>query len=582
MIETVLVRAELTGTVVAVTAEAGSRVPEGALVVVLESMKMEHMHRAPAGGTVHEVLVRVGQLVEVGTPLATIHPGEVTAVPEQADPGPAAVRPDLAEALTRRAAILDGGRPEAVAARHAQGRRTTRENIAELCDPGTFTEYGGLAVAAQRQRRDLVELRERTPADGIVTGIGRVHGQRVAVLAYDYTVLAGTQGLLSHRKTDRLLELAHRDRLPVVVFAEGGGGRPGDTDTTAVSGLDVPTFALMGGLSGLVPTVAIVSGYCFAGNAALAGCADVLIATPEASIGMGGPAMIEGGGLGTVAPREVGPLSVQVPNGVVDVAVADEAQAVRTARQYLSYFQGRTEPGPHADQALLRDVLPEQRKRAYDVRAVIDLLADEGSVLELRPHYGPGLRTCLARIEGRAFGIIANDSRVLGGAIDAPGADTLARFLRLCQDHGLPVLSLCDTPGFLVGPEAEATGTVRAFSQLFVLGARLTVPVVCVVLRKAYGLGAQAMAGGHLRVPVATVAWPSGELGAMGLEGAVRLAHRRELAAIADQHERTARYERLLATARQDSAALNIASVFEIDDVIDPADTRAWLAAVLS
>jgi acetyl-CoA carboxylase carboxyltransferase component len=406
-------------------------------------------------------------------------------------------------------------------------------------------------------------------------------------MSYDYTVLAGTQGHMNHRKTDRLLELARRERLPLVMFAEGGGGRPGDTDTTSVGGLDVPTFRLTAELSGQVPLVAVVSGYCFAGNAALAGACDVIIATPEASLGMGGPAMIEGGGLGVVAPDEVGPMSVQVPNGVIDLLVPDEAAAVAAARRYLSYFSGPRagKGGPDAeagDQRRLRHLIPENRVRAYDVRPVIEALCDTGSVLELRAGFGTGILTALVRIGGHPVGLLANNPLHLGGAIDGDAADKATAFLRLCEAHRLPVCSLVDTPGFMVGPEVERTAVVRRFGAMFVAGARLTVPLCAVVLRKAYGLGAMAMTAGDLRRPAITVAWPTGEFGGMGLEGAVRLGFRRELDAIEDPAARQARYEQLVADQYTRGKALSTAMAFEIDDVIDPADTRTVIAGVLA
>src|SRR5436190_992004 len=255
-------------------------------------------------------------------------------------------------------------------------------DVAGVVDDGTFVEYAPLVVAAQRRRRSMQELIERTPADGLVGGIGQVDGHPTIAMSYDYTVLAGTQGLWNHEKKDRLFELAERLRVPVVFFTEGGGGRPGDTDGSGVAGLDCLAFNYFAKLSGLVPLVGINSGYCFAGNAAILGCCDVIIATANSNIGMGGPAMIEGGGLGVYEPGEIGPMSVQAANGVVDVAVADEAEAVAVARRYLSYFHGPTETWDCADQEQLRGVIPENRMRAYDVRAVIDALFDTGSVLE--------------------------------------------------------------------------------------------------------------------------------------------------------------------------------------------------------
>jgi acetyl-CoA carboxylase carboxyltransferase component len=497
-------------------------------------------------------------------------------------------RQDLAEALERRRATLDEARPEAVERRHAAGGRTARENIADLVDPGSFVEYGALALAAQRRRRELSELIERTPADGLVAGTARINGDlfgersACAVLAYDYTVLAGTQGVLGHRKKDRLFELIERMRLPTVFFAEGGGGRPGDTDYPVVSALDTRAFALWARLSGVVPRIAIVAGRCFAGNAVIAGCSDLLVATQNVSIGMGGPAMIEGGGLGAIEPDDVGPLAMQTANGVVDVAVADEAEAVAVTKRLLAYFQGGTPAGEEPDQALLREVVPERRRRAYEVRPVIETLADRGAATFLREAFAPEMVTALARIEGRPLGFIANNTMHMAGAITSEGADKAARFMQLCDAFGLPIVSLVDTPGMMVGPEAEATGLVRHTSRLLVTGAALRVPLVAVVMRRGYGLGAQAMVAGSLHEPLLTVAWPGAELGPMGLEGAVRLGLRRELEAIEDEAERSLRVRELTAAAEENAKALNAATLFELDDVIDPADTRRLISSTLA
>ena len=575
--------APLQGTVVLLPFTPGEVVGAGAVVVVLESMKMEHVVRAPVSGTLVRLDVEVGALVAEGDHLAVVaagesHPGTDAVV---VDVDLDLVRADLAELFVRRGLLSDAGRPDVVARRHQAGRRTARENIEDLCDPGSFTEYGGFAIAAQRRRRPVEELIERTPADGLVGGTARVNGDRFgddrarcAVVSYDYTVLAGTQGQQNHRKKDRLFELVERLRLPLVLFAEGGGGRPGDTDYAVITGLDTQAFALFGRLSGLVPLVGIASGWCFAGNAALLGCCDVIIATEGASIGMGGPAMIEGGGLGTYRPEEVGPLDIQVPNGVVDLVAADDAGAVDLAKRYLSYFQGPVDEWSCEDQRLLRSAIPEERLRAYDIRALLDILADTGSVLELRRGFAAGMVTALARIEGRPVGVVANDPTHLGGAIDADGADKAARFLQLCDAHDLPIVFLCDTPGFMVGPDAERTAQVRHVSRMFVTGASLTVPFCTIVLRKGYGLGAQAMAGGSFRAPVFLVAWPSGELGGMGLEGAVRLGFRRELEAVVDPVEREALFSSMVELAYEHGKALNVATAYEIDDVIDPAESR--------
>jgi acetyl-CoA carboxylase carboxyltransferase component len=493
-------------------------------------------------------------------------------------------RPELAELRARLHATSDEERPDAVAKRRKTGQRTTRENIADLVDEGSFIEYGGLALAAQRQRHSVEELVKLSPGDGMVTGIGTINAAafgeekaRAMVLAYDYTVYAGTQGLHGHKKLDRMIAVASEWRLPVVLFAEGGGGRPNDSDTHTVAGLDTPSFLSFAALSGLVPRVGVVSGRCFAGNAALLGSCDVIIATENSNIGMGGPAMIEGGGLGVFKPEEVGPIDVQSKNGVVDVRVADEAAAVALAKKYLGYFQGALDTWTVADQTGLRNAMPESRRRAYKVRPILETLADTGSVLELRREFGRAIVTALARFEGRPVGVLANDTYHLGGAVDADAADKAARFMQLCDAFGIPLVSLCDTPGFMVGPPAESTALVRHVSRMFVTAASLSVPLFTVVLRKGYGLGAQAMAGGQFHAPFFNVSWPTGEFGGMGLEGAVRLSLRKQLDAIEDPDAREQMFRGAVAFAYERGKALNMAALLEIDGVIDPADTRSWI-----
>jgi len=576
------VTAPFAGVVVAIPHTSEEHVGAGAPVVVLEAMKMEHEVVAQEAGVVGRLAVAIGDEVQEGQLLLTLVPGSArppgSASSEDAEHE--GERADLAAVIERHAVGLDAARPDAVARRRERGRRTARENLAELLDEGSFVEYGPLLIAAQEQRRSREELIARTPADGLVGGVGEIEGRRCVAMSYDYTVLAGTQGMRNHNKKDRLFELAEHRRLPVVLFAEGGGGRPGDVDMPIVAGLDCRAFEFFARLSGLVPLVGIASGYCFAGNAALLGCCDVVIASEDSSIGMGGPAMIEGGGLGVFEPEEVGPIDVQDANGVVDVRVADDHGAVAAAKRYLSYFLGPHEARPAGDPERLRTLIPEARKRIYEIRPIVHALFDEGSVMELREGFAAGMLTALARLDGRPLGVIANDPTHLGGAIDADGADKAARFMQLCDAFSLPLLFLCDTPGFMVGPASERTATVRHFARMFVTGANLAVPTGTIVLRKGYGLGAQAMAGGGFRAPQFTVAWPTGEFGAMGLEGAVRLGMRRELDAVADEREREELFERMVAMAYERGRGMNMAAYGEIDDVIDPADSRRWIATL--
>lgn len=579
------VEAELQGTIVAIEVAPGDAVGERTVVALVESMKLHHEVRAGVSGTVDEVLAAVGQTVAPGQALLTVAAATTqteTTEDAVAEP-PSGARPDVAEVQARHALGLDDARPEAVAKRHATGRRTARENIADLVDADSLVEYGPLAIASQHRRRDHDDLIRRTPGDGLVGGVATVGGHRTVVMSYDYMVLAGTQGHRNHRKKDKLFQVAEQLRLPLVVYAEGGGGRPGDSDTGGITGLDCLAFELLAGLSGKVPLVGINAGYCFAGNAALLGSCDVVIATRDSFTGMAGPAMIEGGGLGVFDPRDIGPSAVHVANGVIDLLADDEAHATDLAKRYLSYFHGPVDGWEAPDAEALRDVVPLDRLRAYDVRQALHGVFDSGSVLELRAGFGLGMITALARVEGHPVGVLANNPAHLAGAIDTDAAAKATRFLELCETHRLPVVMLVDTPGFMVGPDVEATGLVREVGRLFVAGARLTVPTVAVVLRKAYGLGAQAMMGGNTKAPLACVAWPTGEFGPMGLEGAVRLGYRAELDAAGPEGspERDAKFAELVARQYEVGKALTIAEWYEIDDVIDPADTRQWLGRLL-
>ena len=582
--------APIQGTLLEILVEPGELVAAGTTLALMEAMKMEHEIKCDRGGQVRNIEIKVGDVVAQGSPLLYLDSAdaEVSGETESEHADLDLIRPDLAEVLRERAHGLDENRPEAVAKRRERGQRTARENLADLCDEGTFVEYGSLVLAAQRRRRSMDWLRKNTPADGLVMGLGQVNGDlfdeskaRCALVAYDYTVLAGTQGNKNHYKQDRLFHLAQRYALPVVIYTEGGGGRPGDSDTVGGIGMDVFTFTQWSRLSGLVPLVGVNSGYCFAGNTALLGCCDVIIATRNSTIGMGGPAMIEGGGLGIFSPREVGPMSVQVANGVVDILVEDEAEATQVAKQYLSYFQGPIKEWAAPDQRRMRHLVPENRKRIYQVRDVIDTLADEASVLEIRKDFGIGIVTALVRIEGHPMGLIANNPHHLAGAIDSDAADKAARFLQLCDAFDLPLISLMDCPGIMVGPEVEKSALVRHCCRLFNTGANLSVPIFGIILRKAYGLGAQAMCGGSSMVPLFVAAWPTAEFAGMNIEGSIKLAYRSDLAAVEDAEARRAKFDAMVADAYERAKAVNAASFFGVDDVIDPAESRAWILAGL-
>ena len=584
------VNAPMQGMIVKFDVKVGDSVWEGKILGVMEAMKMEHEITSQVSGVVEDISVTSLDTVFEGHSLMLIRRADVEkqTSTEDEEVNLDWIRPDLREALDRKEASHDINRPEAVKKRYGTGHRTARENIEHLCDEGSFLEYGSVVMAAQRRRRSEEDLIKNTTGDGMVCGLGHVNGDlfpesssRVMAMSYDYMVLAGTQGKMNHQKKDRMFEIAEKNELPTILFAEGGGGRPGDTDTAGVAGLDCLAFTYFAQLSGLVPVIGITTGRCFAGNAVLLGCCDVIIATEDSNIGVGGPAMIEGGGLGVFTPDEVGPMDVQVPNGVVDIAVKNEEEAVEVAKKYLSYFQGPIKKWKQPDARKLRFTVPENRLRYYDMRDIIEGIADIDSVLEIRKDWAPGIITSFIRIEGKPVGVIANNPGHLSGAIDSPGADKGSRFMQLCDAFDIPILSLVDCPGIMVGPESEKSALVRHASRMFVVGANIDTPLMTVIIRKAYGLGAQAMAGGSFNSPLFTVTWPTGEFGGMGLEGAVKLGYRKELEAIKDPKKRIATYEEMVADSYHRGRAVNMASYFELDDVIDPADTRNWISSAL-
>ena len=589
------INAPLAAAVVSVDVSQGQTVSEGQLIATLESMKMQTAIIAPTAGIISALTVALGETVQAGQRLATLTAGAgqetLAQTPaEILDTVDVNAKSPLAHIYQQHSNTLDHHRQEAVAKRHSKGYRSARENLQDLCDENSFVEYGQLAVAAQRGRKSLDALRSETAADGVITGLATINhslfgpvASQVAVVINDYTVLAGTQGYFHHKKIDRILEQAKRHSLPVIMYTEGGGGRPGDTDVkTQIAGLDVSSFARWAALSGQVPLIAVNNGYCFAGNAALFGCADIRIATQQSWIGMAGPAMIEGGGLGSYKPTDIGPIDVQAKNGVVSLVADNEAQATALAKQVLGYFQGDHRQWQCAQQADLRDLMPADRRYVYDIRKIIQHLADSDSWLELSKQYGRAIATGFVRIEGKAMCLIANDCRVLGGAIDAEAADKAARFITLCNNFSIPLLSLCDTPGFMVGPGSEEQGAATRMAQLFIAGAKLTTPLVTIFLRKGYGLGAMAMAGGSFHQPIYSAAWPMGEFGGMGLEGAVRLGFKKELAAEKDQQAKDALFSKLLAEMYQRGQASEAAAHLEIDAVIDPADTRSVVIRALN
>ena len=585
------IAAPIQGTIIQISVNEGDEIRIGQEFLIMESMKMEHVIKADTSGVVNKLNVAPGDIIVEGHPLIFV---------DEADVGEAVlatedaidldyIRPDLELVYDRHAYTFDENRPEAVAKRYGRGFRMPRENIAQLVDEGTFKEYGPLVVARQHQRLSDEELRKNTPADGLIAGIGSVNGRlfppekaRTMVVHYDYTVLAGTQGGRNHYKQDRMFELSERFKLPLVFFTEGGGGRPGDDRTGPRVAFDTHTFTQFSQLSGWVPLVGVTNGRCFAGNTALLACCDVIIATEGSTVAMGGPAMVESGGLGVYTPEELGPMSFQVPNGVVDILVKDEEAAVTTAQKYLSYFQGPIDEWEANDQRSLRHAVPENRMRLYDMREIINTIADKDSVLEIREKFGIGVITAFIRVEGKPMGVIANNPHHIAGAIDSDGADKGARFVQLCDAFDIPIFSLMDCPGMMVGPDVESTALVRHCVRMFNAGANITTPMFLTVVRKAYGLGVQAMCGASAFMGFFTVAWPTAEFAGMAIEGSVKLGYRKELMAIEDPEERLAEYQRRVDAAYESAKAINASAGYGIDDVIDPADTRSWLVMGLN
>jgi len=559
----------MAGIVIDIKVNVKQRVKSGEELIIMEAMKMENAITAPEDSIIISIEVTNDSLIQKDDVLF-IYDDNVSMSEDNSQPNPSTTSDKGAlidELKFRQSFLADENRPAATEKRKSKGYNTARENLHKLVDQDSFLEYGSLVIAAQQSRRSKEDLIKNTPADGLICGTATINAMPVVVMIYDYAVLAGTQGTMNHMKMDRMLQLAHKKKLPVILFAEGGGGRPGDVDQQTIAGLHISTFYEFGKLNGIVPVISVVNGYCFAGNAALAGSSDVIIATKTISLGMGGPAMIEGGGLGKVHPKEVGPIVIHLENGVIDLEAKDEDEAISLCQQYLSYFQGTKSAFTSNDQLLLRDIVPENRKRAYDIREIIDLISDKDEVLELRQHYGKGLVTSLIRIKGIPFGLMANDNRHEAGAITADNAIKANEFMTLCNTHNIALLSLVDTPGIMVGPESEKTGNVKHASRLFVTGAKITVPFIGIVIRRAYGLGAMAMLGGSTKTPDVLLSWPTGEFGAMGLEGAVKLGFRKELEAISDPIQREKLYDKMVAEAYERGKALSLATMFEIDEV---------------
>ena len=557
-------RAPMQGTIVEIGVAPGDEVRIGQPVAVVEAMKLQHDVKAQQAGIVAAVSMAVGDVVREGYPIVFIHESDVDGGAIEADAGAALdlIRDDLAEVNEWTARTLDAAHPDAVHALHVTGRRTPRENLDDLIDEGSFREFGPPAAGS-------VE-------GGTVMGMGTVNANtvgetnaRVAVVHSNYMTTGYLHG---HYRQEQIHELARDWRVPLVLFSEGDGDPHGAHFGTSV-GVDASVFSDFAKLSGHVPLVGVNTGDSFAGNAALLACCDVIISTEQSNIGMTGPAVVAASGLGQHSASDLGGTPLQSVNGSVDLVAKDDAEAMSLAQRYLSYFQGPTSEWEAPDQRRMRHIIPENRVRTYEMRDIVETLADDGSVLELRKDFGIGVITSLIRVEGQPMGVVANNPAHLAGAIDSPGADKAARFFQLCDAFDLPVVVFMDCPGIMVGPDHEREALVRHAVRLFNIGANCTTPMFGIMVRKAYGLGVQAMIGGASYVPLLTVAWPTAEFAGMNIDGAVKLSARRELAAIEDAEERKAAYDRRVADGYETARAINSGARY----VIDPAETRAFI-----
>jgi len=476
----------------------------------------------------------------------------------------------VAAVRARHAALTDEGRPKAVAKQRARNSLTARERVTLLLDEGAeFLEYGALA---RPMSPDL-----EAPAEGVVVGTGMMHGHTVGVISYDYTSLGGSQGPLGHQKLDRVLGIATARQCPVVLIAEGGGGRAQEMGVVRPAPDD---FRKLARLSGRVPIVAIAPGRAFAGHANLLGMADVIIAVRSAVIGIAGPPLVKAAMGIDQTPEDIGAVEIHERVGTVDVTVDDDVQAIETARHYLDLLMHpdvlvEDVEDPEVPE-LLRTVVPENPRQAFDVRAVIDLLADPGTVLELRASFAGAAVTTLGRIGGRSVGFVANNSVVRAGSIDSDAADKMARFIRLCDAFGLPLVFLCDSPGFLIGRDAEEEALIRHSSRMMFALAAATVPLLTVIVRRAYGLAYMVM-GSQSWDPLFHVLWPTAEYGAMGLQGGAAIT-----AGSSTSGNGARATDDIVAELEEFGSAFRMAERLQTDDVVDPGDTRRLLINALA
>lgn len=492
----------------------------------------------------------------------------------------------LSELNERRHGISDAGRPEAVAKQHARGKLTARERIAELVDTGSFLEAGGLVGTTAGPRRNILEA----PADGFVTGSALVGGRPVSLCSFDFTVAGGSNGKAGTLKFTRLLQRSLDDGNPFVMLMEGGGHRISEGLDSRHFSSGTTIFQSMSDMSGWVPIVAAVMGPGFAGPTNHASLADfVVMVRPTATMGIAGPALVKAATGEVITKEELGGAAVQADRqGIADLAVESDAEALEAIRRFLSYFPSNArqplpivacdDPADRRDEELLT-LVPANTRRAYDVRKVIGAIVDRDSIFEIKPTYARNVVTTLARLDGRPVGIVANQALHMGGTLDSNACEKAAHFISMCDAFGLPLVFLIDIPGFVPGTMAERQGLGRRSGRLVYELGNATVPRLSVILRKGYGMAYIAMNGGRSFDPDLVVAWPTAEICAMSIEGGVDVGFRKEIEQAAEPEAKRAE---LIGNFRSHVDALYAAEGYGIDDVIDPRDTRLHLITTLN
>ncbi len=479
-----------------------------------------------------------------------------------------------------RSEIADASRPDAVAKQRTRAAYTARERIALLCDPGSFTETGALV-------RDET-FGPRAPADGMITGTARIEGRWAMVAAQDFTVLGGSSGVLGSEKLRRLAGQAMQGGVPLVFLLDGGGHRIQDGQDSRHFARANSTFHDFARMSGWVPMVAAMLGAGFAGPTNYAGMADfVVMVRSQSTMGLAGPALVKAGTGETVDGQAIGGADAQTRNGLADLACDSEDEALQAVRRFLSFLpsnaraalpmQKTGDPSYRREESLL-DLVPANTRKSYDVRRVIAEIADRETSLEIKPSYAANVVTSLARLAGRPVGFIANQPQRLGGMLNSPACEKAAHFIALCDAYGLPLIYLVDIPGFSIGSPAERTMLGRRSAKLLHELGHATVPRISVILRKGYGLGYLAMCGGRSFDADACLAWPTAEICAMSIEGAVDVAYKRSYRDAADP---VATRQAIIDDVRTRVDPLRAAEGYGVDDVIDPRDTRRRLIDIL-